>query len=799
MNLHVEREALQVFRSLIDTLTGDGLVDDRLKGLDVSVAARVRAMLAQHQSPSGSMAQGWLAPSASAPAQLGPFRIRSELGRGGMGVVYLGERVEAGFHQLAALKWLPPVNDDGLRRARFQIEREVVARLEHPNIARLIDGGEAQDGHLWYAMEYVTGTPIHEHSSKVAGSAAERVRLIVELCGAVEYAHQNLVLHRDIKPGNVLVNDQGQVKLIDFGIAKQLSEQSDLTLESSPLTPRYAAPETLAGETPTTASDQWQLAALAFEVLTGTAVRAAAAHALASEIASNSVDHAESALHLKGDLDAVLSKALSAAPRDRYADVRSFASDLSSWLQHRPVLGRREERWYGTIRFVQRNRWAVGFATLALVASLVFGAVSWHLALRAEQEARTAKLTTELAMRMLLIGNEAPDMRGMTLPDYIVYQVRVLLDADGLPAEIRLPLLQGLGNRAIEVRATDIAVEAARAFLELTRQSRPPPHIDTALASDRLASILISAYGAEGAAEAGALLDESQRVYESSGWPKALHRFSHAQARAYQLQSTGRPAQAAEVLLEIDTFIAADKELDAVDRAGAISLAGGFLAQAGLFDRAVDTLQRALAVSRAGSAPEQAARAQQQILEAQLCASMSASNAGRGLEFCSRLAEQQAQDGIQHSSAGGLASFGLARSLAGLGRHNEALREYENGIAGVRQLAGDGPPTALEVHMRRGLGLSLVELGRAAEAVEPLRYALENSKTFEARTSRSPVEARVALAEALLAAGEEGQARDLVDASLIPGFEDKALLDRWQRLLHHFGHATNDPPDTDPN
>ncbi len=799
MDLDVEREALQVFRSLIDTLTEGGLVADRLKGLEVSVAARVRAMLVQHQSPPGAMPRVWLPLSSSAPTQLGPFRIREELGRGGMGVVYLGERVEAGFKQLAALKWLPPLDSDALRRARFQIEREVVARLEHPNIARLIDGGEALDGHLWYAMEYVTGIPIHEHCSKAAGSIADHVRLIIELCGAVEYAHQNLVLHRDIKPGNVLVNDQGQVKLIDFGIAKQLSEQSGLTLESSPLTPRYAAPETLAGETPTTASDQWQLAALAFEVLTGTAVRAAPAQALASEVALASVHHTGSALHLKGDLDAVLRKALSADPRDRYADVRSFASELSSWLQHRPVLARREERWYGTVRFVQRNRWAVGFATLTLVASLIFGAVSWHLALNAEREARTTKLTSELAMRMLLIGNDAPDMRSMTLRNYIVYQVRVLLDAEGLPAEVRLPLLQGLGNRAVEVRATDIAVEAARAFLELTRQSRPALHIDTALAIDRLVSILILANGAEAAAEAGVLLDESLRVYEASGWPKTSYRFSHAQARAHQLQSSGRPAEAAEVFLELDPFIASDKELDSVDRTSAIALAGSFLAQDGQFGRSVETFERALEVSRVGNAPAEAARAQRQTVEAQLCSSLSALDAERGLEFCSGLIEQQAQEGIQHSYAGGLAISGLARSLAGLGRHHDAIRQYENGLAGVRQRVGDGPPTPLEVHLRRGLGLSLLELGRAAEAVEPLRYALENSKPLEARSARSSIEARAALAEALLATGEEGQARDLVDASLIPGFEDQALLDRWQRLLRHFGHATASPPDPDPN
>jgi hypothetical protein len=783
MDLDSDRQALQIFRSLLDTGKSHEGLDDSLENVDPAVAARVRELIRGHQREDSVRllpADDWV---GMAPTQLGSFRVLSELGRGGMGVVYLGERVEASFTQQVALKCLPLVHGDEMRRARFQIEREVVANLEHPNIARLIDGGNASDGRPWYAMEYVAGTPIDRFCALRPTNVVMHVRLILSLCSAVAYAHQNLVLHRDIKPGNVLVDERSQVKLIDFGIAKQLSDHAELTLETSPITPRYASPEVLMGARPTTASDQWQVAALAFEVLTGTAFRGTRASLLASRAARDNPAYAEAANRLAGDLDAVLAKALSQKPEERYPDVRSFASDLNAWLDLRPVEARRNERWHALARFVQRNKWAVGFAVLAVVATLSFGGLSWQYALNAEKEAETAKQTSEMVMRMLLIGNEAPNVRSMTLPNYIEYQVRVLLDSDQLPVEIRLPLLQGLGNRAVEVRAVDTAAEAARSFLKLTREDRDSNHIDVALAADRLATVLISAYGAEAAEEASVALEESRRIHEFDGWQKPIHRFSHAQARAYQLQASGQLEAAAETLLVLDPHFQDYDGLDAVDHAAVYSMAAGFLAQAGHFERSVEALERGLDILSSGPAPQAAAASQRQVIASQLCASLSATRPEEALDYCLDLKRQQADQGAAQSSSASVTGFGVARALAKLDRHEEAVREYESVLFALKEGDGGGPVTALEVHLRRGLGLSQLALGRTAEATDSLRFALDHAKPFEPATNRSPMEARVGLAEALLLLGNPSEAMALVDPTLPLNFEDDALKQRWQQLV----------------
>lgn len=783
MDLDVDRQALLIFRSLLDTGQSRDSLNDSLDNVDPQIADRVRALVRSHQGGEAvhlSPAEDWV---GAAPEQLGGFRVLRELGRGGMGIVYLGERVEAGFTQQVALKCLPPVHGGEMKRTRFLIEREIIANLEHPNIARLIDGGETAEGRPWYAMEYVAGTPIDRFCAATPTDAAAHVRLILSLCRAVSYAHQNLVLHRDIKPSNVLVDARGEVKLIDFGIAKQLSEHSSLTLESSPITPRYASPEVLTGRPPTTASDQWQVAALAFEVLTGVAFRRAEGSSLASRVARDRPGYADAADKLAGDLDAVLAKALSDEPQERYADVRSFAADLSAWLELRPVEARRHERWHALSRFVQRNRWAVGFAALAVFATLSFGGLSWLYAVNAEKAARTAKHTSEMVMRMLLIGNEAPLVRSMTLPDYITYQVRVLMDTEHLPAEIRLSLLQGLGNRAVEVRAVDTAAEAARSFLKLTREHRDPNHIDVALAADRLASVLISAFGGAAAAEAAAALDEAHRIHELNGWQKPIHRFSHGQARAYQLQAAGQPELAAETLLALDPHFQGYDGLDAVDHAGLLSVAGGFLAQAGYFERSVQTLRRGLDILKSGPAPASAAASQTQILSGQVCSSLSAAMPAEALDYCSDLKRQQEEQGAGQSSASTMTRFGLGRALARLDRHEDALVEYETALSLLKSQVGGTAITAMEVHLRRGMGLSQLALGRPAEAADSLRFALEHGNAYEHATSRSPIEARTGLAEALLLLGRTSEAMALVDPSLVLGFNDSRLKQRWQRLV----------------
>jgi serine/threonine protein kinase len=213
-----------------------------------------------------------IAPSLAADTRLGAWRIERLIGRGGMGEVYAAVRDEAGFSQRGALKLLrfEAIGE----QARFHAERQILARLEHPGIARLLDGGVAPDGRPYTVMEYVDGVSLLDWCNARGASLDERLELFAQVCDAVAYAHRNLVIHRDLKPANTLVDAEGKVKLLDFGIAKLLdasaaAQSADPTMTIAPFTPDYAAPEQLAGETVTTATDVYALGVLLFELLTG--------------------------------------------------------------------------------------------------------------------------------------------------------------------------------------------------------------------------------------------------------------------------------------------------------------------------------------------------------------------------------------------------------------------------------------------------------------------------------------------------------------------------------------------------
>ena len=257
MNTQIERQALEVFRRLLDTAESrQSDVDSELASLPPEVAERVRALLAGLDSDSAALYGALQSPNTAMPAELGGFVLQDELGRGGMGVVAAAERRQGDVVIKAAVKWVPASELDEIRRARFRFEQQVIARLSHPGIARLIDAGETAAGDLWYAMERIHGERIDDYCARKRLSIEQRLRLVLELADALEYAHRHLVLHRDIKPGNVLVTEDGRAKLIDFGIAKALSDDApDLTVEHAPMTLRYASPEQLRREPMSTRSD----------------------------------------------------------------------------------------------------------------------------------------------------------------------------------------------------------------------------------------------------------------------------------------------------------------------------------------------------------------------------------------------------------------------------------------------------------------------------------------------------------------------------------------------------------------
>lgn len=337
----------------------------------------------------------------AAEQRIGPWRLLRALGSGGMGVVWLAARADGAYVREVALK-LPHAHLlSGALKGRFARERSFLAGLDHPNIARFYDAGLADNGQPWLALEWVEGVPITHHCQLLQLDLPARIALIRQVASAVQAAHARLIVHRDLKPANVLVTAAGQVKLLDFGIAKLLDEDSDETALTQATgraaTPDYAAPEQLSGGAITVATDVFALGVMSFELLTGSKPFAQHSRlgAMLDErgdapLASSRAPRAQQEA-LRGDLDAILAKAMAADPAQRYASMESFASDLARHLAHLPIAARRISRRQRTVKFIRRNRAPLGFALLllAVVSAGVVG-VLWQ-AQRAEEQARRAE------------------------------------------------------------------------------------------------------------------------------------------------------------------------------------------------------------------------------------------------------------------------------------------------------------------------------------------------------------------------------------------------------------------------
>lgn len=356
---------------------------------------------------------------------VGPYRVLEELGRGGMGVVYLAERADGAFEHRVAVKLLPVGLPGPPGHQRFLVERQILARLQHPSIARLLDGGLTGDGRPYIVMEYVDGLPIDLWCDAAGMGVDNRIKLFLEVCETIEYAHRNLVVHRDLKPSNVLVTGEaetkllGQVKLLDFGIAKLLGEDSpELAGDDTgriPLTPSWASPEQLAGEPVTTATDVYTLAALLYRLLVGVPphdLRGCSTDQIrkrvlagrpvppsrrlerldrerAERIAACRKSQPEALRRkLRGDLDTILLKGLARKPEARYGSPGALAADLRRHLSGHPVKARPATLGYRLTRFLGRHRTAAVTVTViaALLTTVIWTAVRYVTGVAAERD-----------------------------------------------------------------------------------------------------------------------------------------------------------------------------------------------------------------------------------------------------------------------------------------------------------------------------------------------------------------------------------------------------------------------------
>ncbi len=341
---------------------------------------------------------------------VGPYVIEREIGSGGMGAVWLARRSDGIIKRPVALK-LPHAGPHGRHLAeRFASERDILAELAHPNIARLYDAGFSEDGQPFLALEYVAGAPLIEYCDQHRLDIRRRLKLFQQVLHAVQYAHGNLVIHRDLKPSNVIVGSGGRAMLLDFGIAKLIA--SDPREEGNPggpaaaaLTPDYASPEQIAGQSVTTVSDIYSLGVLLFELLTGerpgpershpsrSVLGAGAASARSSTIASLSKA-------LSGDLDTIVLKAMKKSPAERYATADAFSEDIERYLEGEPIAARRGSSWYLARKFMVRHKASVVGSGVALLAVIATAAIALYEAHAAAAHARAAAAERDRALAL---------------------------------------------------------------------------------------------------------------------------------------------------------------------------------------------------------------------------------------------------------------------------------------------------------------------------------------------------------------------------------------------------------------
>lgn len=364
--------------------------------------------------------------------KVGPYRLLRLLGKGGMGAVYLATR-EEGFEQRVALKLIHPgaASDDTIRR--FESERQILARLEHPNIARLLDGGKTARGLPYFAMEVVEGTPIDRYCEEHELDVPARLRLFLGICSALQLAHQSLIIHRDLKPSNILVSSDGVPKLLDFGIAKilQTGAAADFSTQTAQqaFTLHYGSPEQLKGEPAGTRSDVYSLGVVLYQVLTGVLPGrlddpsyfevlksiCEVEPPLASEVAPMSRRR-----QLAGDVDAIVAKALRKEPAARYASVENLADDLRRHLENRPVLARQGNFGYFLGKYVRRHRFALGAAAAMVVLALGF---TWALVHQLEETENARKRAEGVSDFLIEMFQTADPNRPDSAPELTMSQL----------------------------------------------------------------------------------------------------------------------------------------------------------------------------------------------------------------------------------------------------------------------------------------------------------------------------------------------------------------------------------------
>jgi serine/threonine-protein kinase len=706
----VERRALALFERLVDRMGHTRLRERMLRREPPEVLARLsaleRAATSAGALPTLIPGSGDCEDAALPPARIGAFRLVERIGRGGMGDVWLGERDDGLYEQQVAVKL---IQRHALARAAaaFDDERRFLARLEHPNIARLIDGGVTEDGLPWLVTEYVEGRPIHEGAAGLP--LAQRVRLIVKAADAVQFAHSRMVAHADLKPGNILVGPGGRVKLLDFGISELMGGDLRVGIGSGPLTREFASPERMAGEPPSVADDVYALGKTLALVLADDADR---------------------------ELRAIAAKAAAEQGADRYGSAAALIADLDRWRDDLPVTALPSALSYRTRKFVQRHRAGVAATAAALTLLAITSLVATANYVRAETTRARAEqrfgevrhlshfmlfdLYDDLSRRPGTVDRRAEIAR--TSADYLG-RLRVAADA---PADLRLDTARSYRRLA--------AIQGLPGVSNLGQPEAAAKSLDQA--ETLLRELVRAAPGdSEALAELGwvhadrwTLLGEGDRSI----------RENEAAAKAFDAAIAAQPANASAALGKLVT-----------DKSKAFELIW-------TGDRPKEALalaQRTLVRLRATPWPEPLRVAALQ-LEINLLNRIGDATYYAGDEPGSLAPYQEADTLVDQVLTGegeaphwlilkGENAFNISGTLQELpGRRDEALRVARAGQAALKRVLGAGPDAAAEKKLLVLYGQEAALLGDAGRADEALAPSGASIALRRARLARSPGDPR---------------------------------------------------------
>lgn len=725
-----------------------------------------------------------LVAAMQAPRQVGPYRLLEEIGSGGMGAVYLAERDIDGAVQRVALKLLHGIPGSEGRR-RFARERALLAGLNHPNIAALLDAGETAQGQPWLAMEYVEGLPIDEWVRREAPSLRARLHAVVRICGAVDHAHARLVLHRDIKPGNVLVRADGDPVLLDFGIARVLEEGRSTTETATvAYTPAYAAPEQLAGAPLTTTTDVYGLGTVMHECLGG--VRLAELRRVDRPLPPVSTVTTDPALAraLRGDLDRIVAKALHEDPERRYASPAALAEDLGRFLAGRPVLATPDSAAYRLRKFIARHRPAAVISGLALLASVGF---VWQLGAerdraraaesRAAAEAQAAQRARDFLVSVFAAAAPAQTLGEPVSPRQLLDHARERVAATlGDEPHAAVATWLALADTYAALGASEPAWEAAREAMTLTAGA---PEALARERADALEASIAALNAMDRFGEAEVLVAELLRLREEraaedpaalintwgelgyaeqqrSRYEASVAHFRQALER-WQVLATERPDPAFEVWLS--SGLALSQAMLGDQAAAQSALAAAARAAAALDGRHPSRLALLRASARVA---EQAGD-----YDASVAALVEASGLARRVVG----ADARQVAAIEND---------LGVALNGLGRYRESIEHLQRARAAFA--AEHGEQSLAVAHLDHNLSAVHESLGEYQAAIRYGRAALAAYAAASDEHLAQRKSARMALARALSFAGQHGEAVGLAEQALA----ESARVDGPDSLDHAF-------------